>query len=153
MPSPPSGSPSCVEIRPFHFEKTPDGFELFDAHFLGSGFSRKVFILTNEKPIRSSAHRHKNPHLVTLLWGERMRLAYQDGEGRSVVLTLEPGRYYYIPPDVPHQFSVEGMTIAEEFSPVRSSQSFAAAGTVQTLNIDLFDTADSENKELNPVVA
>ncbi|MGB2716698.1 MAG: hypothetical protein WBC51_21120 [Vicinamibacterales bacterium] len=92
------------------------GTVLFDPDFLGSGYCRKVYVVgggTN-RPWRTEAHAHSAPQVCSLLVGEAT-LFYERPDSSIASLPIEPGRYYRIGPNVPHQFEVRGPAVFESF--------------------------------------
>jgi len=130
-----------VDRRQVAIKKYDHGTIFFDPNFLGSGYARKLYAVSSAEPTsRGRAHRHVAAHLVHLIEGANVRLAYQEPDGRPIVMRLEPGYFYYVPSNIPHQFEFEGRMISEEFSSSTAFIASVAAGqpTKEILETDLF---------------
>lgn len=90
----------------------------FNYNFLKLGYARKVCVVEAGTIIRfpqHGAHSHNSGHWLIPLLGT-MRLAY-DHNGLIQILQLETGKYYYVPPNVPHQVEICGVAVLESYAP------------------------------------
>lgn len=114
-----------VEKRKVTANISANGMIVFDPNLLHSGYSRKLYVFTDPSfKRRTEAHVHPSPHLISIIEGEQIRMATKEDDGTITVINLERGYYYYVPPNLPHQFDMEGRVIAESYTP---SSSFISA--------------------------
>jgi len=96
---------------------TDNGRVTFDANFLFSGFSRKIYIFPNDtSTFKSTPHHHDSEHYFVCTEGADARLAIIDQSGVKHIIKMEAAHWYFVPPKTPHQIIIKGRGILEAFS-------------------------------------
>lgn len=99
-----------------------------DRNFLHSGYQRRVYIAQDpdfkwkRRPRRSRTPLTLVP--IPVDPGACGKLTYLDLERRLHRLDMEPGHYYFVPPDVAYEIETEGRGVFEIYAPANSPRPF-----------------------------
>jgi hypothetical protein len=111
-----------------------------DRQFLRSGYRRKVYVCGDpEAKWLRTPRRSRSPLTLVPIpvdEGAVVTLSYLDLEGKACRLSLEGGRYYYLPPNVPYQLEAQGRGVLEIYTPAAKPWE-----TEERLPEDFFDHA------------
>jgi mannose-6-phosphate isomerase-like protein (cupin superfamily) len=119
---------SSITVRRIARKNTDHGTVLYDPNFMGSGFARKVYVVTDPDFLfRTDAHSHDAPQMACVIEGQA-RVVYENGDGAKLSINMVPGSYYYIAPNVPHQFEAKGRVVVESFVPSETCLKWLLSG-------------------------
>ena len=123
----------------------------FDAHFLKTPFSRKVYVGLEAKfEMYCPPHAHESAHHFCCIHGKGMRLAVETCDGRIDVMPMIAGHWYYVDANVPHQVEMKGQGVLEAYSEKSNfrdamvARALGRAPVIRVLDYDLFEKFETQ---------